>query len=245
MTYIEKTAVGSSILVRRVFSFAFMLVAGISMLVAYAFMSVFGQGGTNRGSLLVNHARADTAAGGGGRAGSGSGRSTNGGLVGSKGSGDPLAGGSGHGGGGGSGGGGAAGDGGGGCFTADTPVLMADGKTKPIADVRVGDVVTAFDELGNLVSRKVIKTYVHQNRQAFLLNGLKTTAGHLFLTASGEFKLVGNLKEGVDVLVNKEGVDISSWSLIPIDGTHTVYNFAVETSHTYIAGDFRVHNMSI
>jgi hypothetical protein len=47
-------------------------------------------------------------------------------------------------------------------FTPDTPVLMADGSTKKIADVQVGDVVLATDpETGKTVAERV--TALHNN----------------------------------------------------------------------------------
>ena len=43
------------------------------------------------------------------------------------------------------------------CFVRGTPVLLADGNRKPIEQIEVGDIVFAFDELGELQPRRVLR----------------------------------------------------------------------------------------
>jgi hypothetical protein len=51
-----------------------------------------------------------------------------------------------------------------GCFTADTPILMADDTLRPISEVRVGDRVSSFDpESGRIVAGTVEETFVHED----------------------------------------------------------------------------------
>lgn len=50
------------------------------------------------------------------------------------------------------------------CFTADTPVVMADGSTRPIAQVEVGDRVLAHNpHTGADEAREVLDTPVHED----------------------------------------------------------------------------------
>jgi hypothetical protein len=129
-----------------------------------------------------------------------------------------------------------------GCFVGATHVLMADGTTKPIADVRVGDYVAAFDGLGALTPRRVTNIFSYEDREVVELNEVRVTSEHRFLLANGMYKRVNELVEG-DVLVATDGSFVPEWSVVPIAGTYTVHNLTVEGTHTYVAGGFRVHNI--
>lgn len=76
------------------------------------------------------------------------------------------------------------------CFVAGTPILMADGSERPIEDVRVGDVVIAYDEeAGALVCEAVEETMVRRTmRTVTLTTGmvrLRCTANHPVFTRRG------------------------------------------------------------
>src|SRR5207248_1069027 len=105
-----------------------------------------------------------------------------------------------------SGGGGLGEDTGGIChsFAPDTPVLMADGSTKPIKDVRVGDKVTATDPGSGQTGARTV-TGLHDNRDTDLAdvtvvdNGrtatVHTTQHHLFWDATtGDWVPAGKLQ---------------------------------------------------
>lgn len=126
-----------------------------------------------------------------------------------------------------------------GCFSAGTQVLMADGSTKAIEAVVVGDEVQSFDEDGNLTAAKVVDTKVHEDSNVVSVNGVTTTPDHRFLTNNG-FKKTGELAEG-DVLVGAEGNAIPA-AIETMDQKITTFNLEVAETHTYIAGGFRVHN---
>ena len=50
------------------------------------------------------------------------------------------------------------------CFPTDTPVLMADGTTRPIEDVAVGDHVTCTNpDTGQPTTSTVTKTFTHEH----------------------------------------------------------------------------------
>ncbi len=72
------------------------------------------------------------------------------------------------------------------CFLAGTPILMADGTTKPIEAIRPGDEVAAFDPdaqqgLGPLRPGKVTRTFTNVTRTIINLRGLHMTPGHVVL----------------------------------------------------------------
>lgn len=143
---------------------------------------------------------------------------------------------------GGDGPGGGSGDGDG-CFTGETPILMADGSEKPIRDVRPGDLVAAFDGLGPLEPCRVTAKIEHDLQPTLAVAGrVYTTSEHPFLVASGNFVPASWLRKG-DRLVAADG---SRVTLIedptPTGAREAVYNLTVDRHHTYVAGGLRVHN---
>jgi hypothetical protein len=74
-------------------------------------------------------------------------------------------------------------------FSGDTHVLLADGTTKPIQDVKPGDEVLATDpETGEQGPRKVTDTYVHDDHLVTLVladgQTITTTEDHPFWNAT-------------------------------------------------------------
>jgi len=130
------------------------------------------------------------------------------------------------------------------CFAAETPILMSDGTYKPIEQIKIGDEVMAFDGLGELQPRKVTQTFITPDQEVVQLGNIKVTLGHHFLQADGSFKALGEIDHD-GFLVGITGKLIPHPGIKPVAGKHTVYNFTVEDLHTYIAGDYRVHNESL
>lgn len=147
-------------------------------------------------------------------------------------------------------GGGAATEPGGGgapsCFVAGTMIHMADGSTKPIETIRVGDLVQSFDGLNALESNRVLQLFVHRDRPVFQLRAgdmaVKVTGEHAFLTEDVTWRTIDDIKPG-DVLVDADGMPVTVDAKDTVAGLHDTYNFEVENLHTYIAGGFRVHNV--
>ncbi|WP_148096718.1 FG-GAP-like repeat-containing protein, partial [Aphanothece sacrum] len=130
------------------------------------------------------------------------------------------------------------------CFTAETPILMSDGTYKPIAKIEIGDQVMAFEGLGELQPCRVIATSIKPNQEVIQLGNIKVTPGHQFLLLDGSFQSISE----VDVngyLVGVTGKLIPHPGVKSVPGKHTVYNITVEGLHTYVAGDYRVHNESL
>jgi len=130
------------------------------------------------------------------------------------------------------------------CFTSETPILMSDGTYKPIEKIKIGDEVMAFDGLGKLQPRKVTHTFITPDQEVVQLGNIKVTLGHHFLQSDGSFKALGEIDKN-GYLVGVTGKLIPHPGIQPFAGKHTVYNFTVEELHTYIAGDYRVHNESL
>ena len=89
-----------------------------------------------------------------------------------------------------------------GCFAAETQVLMADGTTKPIAEVRTNDVVRSGPRVDNVAEVNGIFTLVSsQLREISLADsagqarpGLLATAEHLFWVDGKGWTAVANLQ---------------------------------------------------
>lgn len=78
-----------------------------------------------------------------------------------------------------------------GCFSGDTPVQMADGSSRPISSVQVGDQVVSYNEATqqyapqtvSAVRRNPVKPMVRVTTETG--HTLVCTADHLFMTRSG------------------------------------------------------------
>ncbi|MBM3251645.1 MAG: hypothetical protein FJZ11_02525 [Candidatus Omnitrophica bacterium] len=128
------------------------------------------------------------------------------------------------------------------CFLSGTPILMADGTTKPIEQIQIGDKVLAFNEkTGDMQEDKVVKLSVHNAKKYLIVNeSLKVTPEHPFYS-EGKWVEIGSLKIG-DKLLKYPGQIQEITSIKEIEEETTVYNLEVEPSHTYFANDLLVHN---
>lgn len=137
------------------------------------------------------------------------------------------------------------------CFVAGTQVLMGDGSSKNIEDIRIGDEVTAADpDTGETHAKRVIDTYVHPDVPT---HQVETTAGTVTSTEEHPFYVHGKgwtpvreLQQG-DQLVDPKGSAVEVISIQATGQTATVYNINVDDLHTYHVqtdGDawIRVHN---
>jgi uncharacterized protein YfaS (alpha-2-macroglobulin family) len=132
---------------------------------------------------------------------------------------------------------------GGGCFAPDTPILMANRKTKPIKDIKVGDQILTRTHLQNPQLTPAKVTNVHsQLVSGFLIinHHLKVTPNHR-LWVNNNWRLASQIQIG-DTLLNSHNQPITVSSLQWQADNLTVYNFTVEKYHTYFAGNLWVHN---
>ena len=144
--------------------------------------------------------------------------------------------------------GGGGGGGGGGCFAGDTSILMADGTTRRIQDVKEGDYVMAFDmsdPRGGLQSRKVNATIRFEAQMTMRINhSIIVTPDHKLPKASGLKVEAGTLQVG-DELIAEDGSKVRITSIERDFATLPVYNMEVDGLNTYIAGGIRSNNMII
>jgi len=136
-------------------------------------------------------------------------------------------------------------------FTADTPVLMADGKEEPITAVKVGDEVLATDpETGHTDVRPVTALIRHGGKHTMveitLADGsvLKATDHHPIWDATTRtFTDAISLHVG-DRVLSDHGQTLTITGEHVYDQNLTAYNLQIDGIHTYYAGTtpVLVHN---
>lgn len=124
-----------------------------------------------------------------------------------------------------------------GCFTADTPVVMADGSRKRIDQVRVGDRVLAHDAVtGGEVPATVERVFTHEDvptlRVSTTEGVVETTATHPFYVEGRGCTPASELCEG-DVLHSLDGAVVRVVSVQATGRARTVHNFTVAGLHNY------------
>src|SRR3989344_4313090 len=132
---------------------------------------------------------------------------------------------------------------GGGCFLDGTKILIANGKTRNIEEIKPGDEVVTRDGVksAKLVSAKVIKTYKHSVGQYLVINDkLRVTTEHN-LFVNGRFMIAGDIKVG-DSLLNSKNKWEPVFSIERQFGKFTVYNLEIKDKSTFFAEDYYVHN---
>ncbi len=133
---------------------------------------------------------------------------------------------------------------GGGCFTGETPVLMGDGSSKNIRDVRIGDRILTFvsEQDHTRVPAIVQGISWHRVDGYLLVNGnLQVTPEHRMFI-NGTWQTAGVLKKG-DMLLDADGKSEMVSSVEYVERGNTfVYNIIVGMYHTYFAGNRFVHN---
>jgi hypothetical protein len=127
-------------------------------------------------------------------------------------------------------------------FDPDTPVLLADGESKPIGEIRVGDLVQAGDPTTNAVFDEPVTKLHHDLDQHFAdlivsAGGhdavLRTTANHVFWDASARaWTTAAAIKPGdrLDTMGN-EPVRVVRVHTYP--SLRTMDNLTVDRLHTY------------
>lgn len=124
-----------------------------------------------------------------------------------------------------------------GCFTADTGVAMADGTTKAISDICVGDRVLSHDAATGEDTTGVVEAiHVHQDVPILLVTTsagtVQTTTTHPFYVRGKGFLPAGELRAG-DVLHTPDGQLVTVESIQATGQRETVYNFTVTGLHNY------------
>ena len=148
------------------------------------------------------------------------------------------------------------------CFDAGSQVLMADGTTKNIEDVAVGDTVMSLNEdTGEFIMQKVKNTITKHNSDDLVYVNLSDgtqigmRAYHPLLTTDGwkslrpelletivEIKNAELLKVGDELVGYSGNVTIVSVENRPHIENYNTYNLSIEGYHNYIVNGIVVHN---
>jgi hypothetical protein len=137
-----------------------------------------------------------------------------------------------------------------GCFIGRTPVLMADGLTKRIDAMAIGDRVMARDEKTGLVTvGDIDRVFRHHVAKTLLLEMdggevIETTVEHRFAAEERGFVSAGQLRPG-DRLSTHDERGAGVVAIGPRAADVTVYNLSVDRVHTFFIGGagLWVHNV--
>lgn len=96
------------------------------------------------------------------------------------------------------------------CFAAGTPIEMADGTTKVIENIKIGDKVLAFDPdtdggRGIKVPKRVTQLHRTENQPLINFHGTKVTPGHAYLTDEGAFLPIIEILQNDGTVVMSDG----------------------------------------
>jgi len=142
------------------------------------------------------------------------------------------------------------------CFLEGTLITMADGTTKPIEKIEVGDLVMSYDEdTKTIVGNKVVETMFHTanpqhlsyGKYLIINNTMRVTLNHpIFADTHGRSSHDWPTAETLrvdDYLYDKDLNKVRIHTIEPVDAIVDTYNFEVENAHTYIAENYIVHNI--
>lgn len=134
-------------------------------------------------------------------------------------------------------------EGGGGCFLSGTRILMADGRTVPIEQVKVGDAVKTRTSTtdDNLITASVSALQHHQVSEYLVINDMLSVTPEHLLFVNGHWMMAGLVKTG-DLLLNPTDQIVPITSLERRYESVPVYNLTIDTQHTFFANGVYVHN---
>ncbi|MBA4294292.1 hypothetical protein C0431_15135 [bacterium] len=128
-----------------------------------------------------------------------------------------------------------------GCFTADTQILLADGTTKPISRLQIGDLIRTRNRLGDeddpdsvSVVTQLFTLTKPEILTLSLSNGstLNTTPEHPFYIKTAGFIPAGEIKPGDQIATDSNNFLRVTKTTLKKAPTQ-VYNFEVLGTHTY------------
>jgi hypothetical protein len=136
-----------------------------------------------------------------------------------------------------------------GCFLPDTLVRRADTTDIPIKDVKLGDVLLAFTDFGNIVRTTVEQIFIHEVNEyievRFGSKLLHVTGEHPFFIGTGLYCSLDKLSINdcvYSIARDKlESTSITNMKVVSAPTTR-VYNIRTTEPHTYFANGIAVHN---
>ncbi len=133
------------------------------------------------------------------------------------------------------------------CFPPATKILMANGTTKPISKIRIGDAIKGFllnAKTNALVVGTVKAIKVTHDQPVIQINGLKLTPSHPLKLADGRIVLAGAITQG-DVLLDAKGKKQPLRMIVREKDASTVFNLDIEGADGFIADGLRVLDESM
>lgn len=128
------------------------------------------------------------------------------------------------------------------CLTGDTSITLANGTTKSLEDIVIGDLVKTFDEVTETFRSKEVTnkklTGIKEVYEYLYSDGktLKATTNHPVLTSKGWL----DIDKATEVISHTgEVIRLVSKTYL---GSKEVYNLTVEDDHNYIANGIITHN---
>jgi Ca2+-binding RTX toxin-like protein len=134
------------------------------------------------------------------------------------------------------------------CFVAGTRILLADGTSKNIEDIRIGDHVFAFDEgdpFGPLAEDVVVRTFRSHAPVTVKVGSLRGTPNHPVLSGRGIFRALGEIASEGSGFVDSGGSLLSINDIDELSEDVEVFNFQTRRYNTYVAEGIRVHNQCL
>ena len=140
------------------------------------------------------------------------------------------------------------------CMTGDTPVLMADGREKPLRDIRPGDRVATYDHGGCLTTATVRNWASQGTDRVYSVTTesgrvVRANARHPFRTIDTEgneaWTRVSALQPGnrvVSVELVGYGRGVDTVASVEPTGYAEVFDIEVEGTHNFIANGLEVSN---
>ena len=126
-------------------------------------------------------------------------------------------------------------------FAARTPILMADRTARAIEQVCSGDHVLAFDGVGPLLPRRVVRVFKRRERPLMSIGHTLLTGRHALLTVEGLWQRAWDFLEG-DRLIRWDGTLHVIEHVVRVAAKEPVYDLGVEEFYSFVAGrhGFRV-----
>jgi hypothetical protein len=143
---------------------------------------------------------------------------------------------------------------GGGCLVYNTSITMADGTTKPVQDVRVGDSVLSVSSKDNLFETgkfekniaTVVGTYSILTHNVISINNglLVTSDSHMNIIKRDNVWSLKTSKELItgDIIIDIDGNEIEITSVDSLSESQLVYNISVNKENLYFANNTLTHN---
>ncbi|MGE4352013.1 MAG: Hint domain-containing protein, partial [Bdellovibrionales bacterium] len=127
------------------------------------------------------------------------------------------------------------------CLPAKAKILMADGSTKEIDNVKLGDKILGFSSQAPLAvptPTKVRQIHVTNKAELMEINGLKVSVHHRMLKGDGQSVEAQHIRVG-DTLIGTSGESIKVTDTKTLPEPKPVYNFVLEGADGYIVDGIR------